>query len=75
MFNIPGLFAATAVQPALVGLILVAGAWAMIAPNGCELIRQKKMEPTPAWAIGLGILGSICVLLCSESGPFLYFQF
>jgi alginate O-acetyltransferase complex protein AlgI len=75
MFNIPGLFAATAVQPALVGLILIAGAWAMIAPNGCELIRQKKMEPTPAWAIGLGILGSICVLLCSESGPFLYFQF
>lgn len=75
MFNIPGLFAGVAVQPGLVALIVIAGAWALIAPNAVELVRTGQMKPSPVWAISLGILGAICILLCSESGPFLYFQF
>jgi len=75
MFDIPGLFTSVTVQPVLIGLIIIAGLWAMLAPNGVELIRERRIELTPAWGISLGILTAVCVLLSRESGPFLYFQF
>jgi alginate O-acetyltransferase complex protein AlgI len=75
MFDIPGLFQPVTVQPALVIAIVVAGAWAMLAPNGWELIHDRLAEPRRWWAIALGVLGAVCILLLSETGPFLYFQF
>jgi len=75
MFDIPGLFRGANVQIELIVGILIAGAWAMFAPNAVELIRDRKAHPRKSWAIALGILTAICVLLFSESGPFLYFQF
>lgn len=75
MFNFPGLFQSVTLQPALIGLIVVSMLWAMVAPNGVELIRERRIELTPAWGISLGILTAVCVLLSRESGPFLYFQF
>ncbi|HDS29650.1 MAG TPA: MBOAT family protein [Firmicutes bacterium] len=75
MFDIPGLFTPATIQLPLVALILVGGVWAMLAPNACELVREKNIQPTRSWAVALGLLGAVCILLCSESGPFLYFQF
>jgi len=75
MFDLPGLFRPVTIQPALVIGIIVAGAWAMLAPNGWELIYARKAEPRRGWAIALGFLAAVCILLLSETGPFLYFQF
>ena len=75
MFNIPGLFRQVTVPAGLIALIIIAIGWAMFMPNAVEIVREKKMEPKPIWAVGLGILFAVCILLLSETGPFLYFQF
>jgi alginate O-acetyltransferase complex protein AlgI len=75
MFDIPGLLQPVTLQPALVIGVIVAMAWAMLAPNAWELVRDRQVEPRRSWAVALGILSAICILLLSETGPFLYFQF
>jgi alginate O-acetyltransferase complex protein AlgI len=75
MFDVPGLFTHATPQPGLIGIVALALAWAMLAPNAVELITVRKAEPRLSWAIVLGFLGAVCVLLLSETGPFLYFQF
>jgi len=75
MFDVPGFLERVSIQPGLLVFLAVALAWAMLAPNGVELIRERKIEPGPAWAVALGVLTAVCVLLSGESGPFLYFQF
>ena len=75
MFDLKGLLQPVTVQPALVAAVIIAGAWAMFAPNGWELIRDRGVEPKRSWAVALGFLCAICILLLSETGPFLYFQF
>jgi alginate O-acetyltransferase complex protein AlgI len=75
MFDLRGLFQPVTVQPALLAAVIIAGAWAMFAPNGWEIIRDRGSEPKRSWALALGFLGAVCILLLSETGPFLYFQF
>lgn len=76
MVDIPGLFLfRTNVTPTLLFIMTVGLLWAMIAPNMVELVRVKKATPKPYWAVILGILMAICILLLSETGPFLYWQF
>lgn len=76
MVDIPGLFLfRTNVTPTLLFIMAVGLLWGMIAPNMVELVRVKKATPKPYWAVILGILMAVCILLLSETGPFLYWQF
>jgi alginate O-acetyltransferase complex protein AlgI len=75
MFNVPGLFQPITIHPGFLILIAIALAWAMLAPNAVELVHVKQVEPKKSWAIILGVLAAICILLLSQTGPFLYFQF
>lgn len=76
MVDIPGLFLfRTNVAPTLLFVMTVGLLWGMIAPNMVELVRVKKATPKPYWAVILGILMAVCILLLSETGPFLYWQF
>ena len=75
MFDIPGLMHIPPVQSGFALILLIALLWAMLAPNAYELMREGRVSPRPVWAAGLGILTGVCILLLSETGPFLYFQF
>ena len=75
MFDFAGFFQKVTLQPALVALVVIGLAWAMLGPNAVELVRVRKTTPRRSWAVALGILGAACILLLSETGPFLYFQF
>jgi len=75
MFDIPNLFKPVAIEPVLIFLVVLGIIWAMLLPNAVEIVREKKLEPKTWWAVVLGILTAVCVLLLSNAGPFLYFQF
>ncbi|MCX6646305.1 MAG: hypothetical protein NTY09_08110 [bacterium] len=59
----------------LLFILAVGLGWGMLGPNMVELVRERKAKPKPIWAVVVGILGAICILFLSETGPFLYWQF
>jgi len=75
MFDLPAFGTKFTLQPWLIFLLIIAILWAMVAPNAYELVHVRKAEPRWWWAVGLGILTAVCILLFNETGPFLYFQF
>lgn len=75
MFDLPGLISPITLPPGMLVAILIALAWAMFAPNGWEIANNKNFHRSSFWAVLLGLLGAVCILLLSETGPFLYFQF
>jgi len=75
MLSLGGLGLGGAVAPAFIAIIVLALLWAIFAPNLYELIHVRQAQPR-TWALAcLGVLAAVCVMLASESGPFLYYQF
>jgi alginate O-acetyltransferase complex protein AlgI len=75
MFDIGDLLQPVYIADEFLFITLAALLWAMFAPNAYELVYVRKVPPKKWWAIVLGLLTGICILILSESGPFLYYQF
>jgi alginate O-acetyltransferase complex protein AlgI len=75
MFNFPKIFSLVSVPLEFPFIILGALLWSVFAPNAYELVYVRKAHPKRWWAIVLGFLTGVCILILSESGPFLYYQF
>ena len=52
-------------------MLIVGFVLSMIAPNTWQI----KITPKLRYAVVLGLLGAVCVLMLGQRSPFLYFQF
>ncbi len=75
MFNIGSFLKPVNVPTVSLFLILAAFLWTQLTPDPYELVYKRKTKPKLWWMILLAFFGGVCLLLLSETGPFLYYQF
>ena len=75
MFDLPRFLSPVNVRIEFLLLVMGALVWSLFAPNAWELVYVRKSKPRLWWAIILGFLFGVCILILSETAPFLYYQF